>query len=106
LHAPIQDVAGFGYGLIHSDDGVRLSMFSENNELINAQVKLEKETENEKSIFYQCTWQETIDHLKQQITDLVVSIRVGNADLNYEKEDDLKYAGCLLALRLPESKNR
>ena len=104
LHAPIKNVAGFGYGLIHSDDGVRFSMFAENDDLIPAQVKLEKETKNQKSIYYDCTWQEAIDHLKQQVTDLVISIKAGNAELSYQKETDLKYAGCLLALRLPESK--
>ena len=107
LHAPIKDIAGLGYGLIHSDEGVKFSTLSRNDSFMikdRSQLNFEKEMAKEKSVFYDIQWQNALDYLQQEVTGLVESIKNGNAELQYEKEVDLQYAGCLLALRLPESK--
>ena len=107
LHAPIKDVAGLGYALVYSDDKVKFSSLSREEGIMlkdRSQLDFEKLSANEKSIYFECDWQEGISYLKQQITDLATDIKNGKAELRYQKEDDLKYVGCLLALRLPESK--
>jgi len=37
-----------------------------------------------------------------QVFELAQQIQQGFAPMVFDKEDDLKYAACLLALRLPE----
>ena len=56
-----------------------------------------------KEIVVQENWDETIHSLKQQVTNIVTGIKNGNAELSFQKEEQLKYAGCLLALRIPEA---
>ncbi len=86
LHADIDNVVGLGYGLINSDDGIKLSVLPKNKEIV-----------------VQENWDETIHSLKQQVTNIVTGIKNGNAELSFQKEEQLKYAGCLLALRIPEA---
>lgn len=110
LHAKVDDVAGLGYALIRSDDEVKFSSLSCEEHFKPTtdknQLDFEKLAEKEKSVFYGMCWQEALDYLKQQVTDLANSIKEGNAELSYQKETDLQYAGCLLALRLPEAKEQ
>ncbi len=71
-----------------------------------SQLDFDKLSSNQKSIFFGMSWQEALNYLQQQVTSLVESIKSGNAQLSYQKEQDLQYAGCLLALRLPEAKEQ
>lgn len=109
LHAVKEDVSGIGYGLLHSDDGVKISAIAaEEGVLLDARsVQLfAKMADKEGHEFYETTWQDLLGHLRQQVSDLANDIQLGGAQMAFDKETDIQYAHCLLALRLPEMKQQ
>ena len=108
-----QPVAGIGYGLLHSDDGVKLNVMVENEEFLGETMHKKhartrafkvfaKMAEDEKSDYYQTSWQDFLDHLKGQVLELASQIQQGAAPMVYDKAADIQYAEGYLALRVPE----
>lgn len=103
-------VAGIGYGLLHSDDGVKLNAVVEHEELLGEAMHknnrsltvFQKEAEKENSDYYQASWQDFLQHLKTQVIELAEQIQRGEAAMRFEKLTDLQYASGYLALRVPE----
>ena len=109
LHAITQDVSGIGYGILHSDDGVSISAIVEEADVLNKARTVQvfaKKAEKEGGEFFEVAWNDFLDHLKQQVQDLAVQIQRGEAPMVFEKEADIQYAYCKLALRLPEVKQQ
>ncbi|VAW49190.1 hypothetical protein MNBD_GAMMA04-396 [hydrothermal vent metagenome] len=52
------------------------------------------------------TWSDFLDPLKQQVLQLAEKIQQDQALMIFEKETDIQYAHCKLALRLPEVKQQ
>ena len=110
LFAMDDKVAGIGYGLLHSDDGVKLNAVVEHEELLGEVMHKKsrsltvfaKEAEKEQSDYYQASWQDFLDHLKTQVLELAEQIQRGEAAMRFEKISDLQYASGYLALRVPE----
>lgn len=98
-------VVGIGYGVLHSDDGVKLNaIVSEEGVLpkLRSITVFAKLAEKEGGAFFETTWEHFLEHLRVQVFELAQQIQQGFAPMVFDKEDDLKYAACLLALRLPE----
>ncbi len=107
LHAITQDVSGIGYGMLHSDDGVSISAIVEETDVLNKAHTVQvfaKKAEKEGGEFFDVAWNDFLDHLKQQVQILAEQIQQGQAPMVFEKETDIQYAHCKLALRLPEVK--
>ncbi|MDX1796937.1 MAG: hypothetical protein R3219_09440, partial [Hydrogenovibrio sp.] len=51
-------------------------------------------------------WEVFLAQLRQEVTQLAQSLQQGKAAAVYESEEDLRFAGSLLALRLPEVKRQ
>ncbi len=105
LLAVEQQVAGIGYGLLHSDDGVKLSAVVEDEEVLNKARTIKvfaKLTEKEGGEFYQVSWHEFLDHLKTQVLELAEQVQQGQAQMSFESLADIQYANGYLALRVPE----
>ena len=65
-----------------------------------------KMAEKEGHEFYETTWVHFLGHLRQQVSDLASDIQLGCAEMAFDKETDIQYANCKLALRLPEMKQQ
>ncbi|MDG6773992.1 PD-(D/E)XK nuclease family protein [Thiomicrorhabdus sp. ZW0627] len=105
LHTLEDSVAGIGYALLHSDDGVSLNALAAEDEVLSGgrSVKVfAKMAEKEGSDFYEVQWPDFLESLKQEVLDLAHSIQQGVADMRFDKPADIAYAASLLALRLPE----
>ncbi len=100
-------VAGIGYGILHSDDGVKLNaIVSEEGVLPKSRsiTVFAKLAEKEGGEFFETTWIHFLEHLKIQVLELAQQIQQGFAPMVFDEETDLQYAESLLALRLPEVK--
>ena len=105
LLAVEQSVAGIGYGLLHSDDGVRISAISEQKGTISAARSIQvfsRLAEKQGGDFYQVSWNDFLDHLKQQVIELADQVRQGRAEMSFASWKDIEYANGYLALRVPE----
>ncbi|WP_373020935.1 PD-(D/E)XK nuclease family protein [Thiomicrorhabdus sp.] len=105
LHTMDEAVAGIGYALLHSDDGVSLNALAAEDEVLSGgrSVKVfAKMAEKEGSDFYEVQWPDFLDSLRQEVLDLAHLIQQGVADMRFDKPVDVAYAASLLALRLPE----
>jgi len=109
LHAINEDVSGIGYGLLHSDDGVKISALVAEEEVLYKARSVQvfaKKSEKEGGEFYEVAWNDFLDSLKNQVLDLAQQIQQGDAPMVFDKETDIQYANGLLALRLPEVKRQ
>lgn len=112
LHAVTADVAGIGYAILHSDDGVKLSaIVAEEGVLPNPKgqrsvINFEAKSQKENDAFYEVAWDDFLDNLRQQVEELAGQIQQGYAPMLYERETDLQYAASKLALRLPEMRQQ
>lgn len=108
LHALEERVAGIGYGILHSDDGVSISAIVEEAEVLNNgySIQVFAKKAEKKGEFFEVAWNDFLDHLKQQVQVLAEQIQRGEAPVVFEKEADIQYAHCKLALRLPEVKQQ
>ena len=109
LHAVSDDVSGIGYGLLHSDDGVKISAIAAEDDVLLKARSIQvfaKMAEKEGHEFYETTWVHFLGHLRQQVSDLASDIQLGCAEMAFDKETDIQYANCKLALRLPEMKQQ
>lgn len=104
LHAVSEPVAGIGYSLLHSDDGVKLNALVEDEEILSSSRSIsvfaklaEKEGE-----FHQVAWNDFLESLRKEVLQLAQSIQRGEADMRFDKPADVAYAAGKLALRLPE----
>lgn len=108
LHALDTSVAGIGYGLLHSDDGVRLSALGETDEVfgeLSQQRSVQvfaRLAENPKHELYDVHWEDLLESLKQAVANLAQSVQQGEAQMRFDKPADLAYAAGYLALRVPE----
>ncbi len=106
-NAKNNNVAGIGYGILHSDEGVKFNaIVSEEGVLPKSRAitVFAKLAEKEEGEFFETTWVHFLEHLKSQVLELAQHIQQGFAPMVFDKEDDLQYAESLLALRLPEVK--
>lgn len=104
-----ENVAGLGYAILHSDDGVKINMVIDEAERLHAKKPakfnyfvFDKLAEKDDFEYAGWQWQDFLEQLKQEVNKLAISIQQGQAEMVFEDEKDLTYAGCLLALRLPE----
>ncbi|MDX1351847.1 MAG: PD-(D/E)XK nuclease family protein [Thiomicrorhabdus sp.] len=101
-----QDIAGIGYALLHSDDGVKISAVVEQEEVLISKSRtiqvFAKLAEKEGGDYYETTWNDFLDHLKQQVLELAQQIQQGQAQMTFTKPQDIEFAAGKLALRLPE----
>ncbi|MCF6254602.1 MAG: PD-(D/E)XK nuclease family protein, partial [Thiomicrorhabdus sp.] len=107
LHAIEHDISGIGYGLLHSDDGVSISALVDEEDVLYKARSVQvfaKKAEKEGGEFYEVAWNDFLEHLKEQVWMLAEQIQQGEAPMVFEKETDIQYANCQLALRLPEVK--
>jgi len=103
-------VSGLGYGLLHSDDGVKISAIAEDESVFDAKYgdklfsisAFSKLSEKEGGDFYEVAWTDFLASLRQEVLDLAASIQQGEADMTFDKSIDIAYAAGHLALRLPE----
>ena len=110
LHAVSDEISGIGYGLLHSDDGVKISAITAEDDVLYKDpysIKVfSKMAEKEGHEYYETTWVHFLGHLRQQVSDLASDIQLGCAEMAFDKETDIQYANCKLALRLPEMKQQ
>ncbi len=109
LHAVSDEISGIGYGLLHSDDGVKISAITAEDDVLLKARSIQvfaKMAEKEGHEFYETTWVHFLGHLRQQVFDLASDIQLGCAEMAFDKETDIQYANCKLALRLPEMKQQ
>ena len=105
LLAITQEVGGIGYALLHSDDGVKISAIVEeeavlhNNRSVQVFAKLAAKEDGE---YFETTWTDFLDSLKQQVIELAEQIQQGQAQMVFNKLADIEYAEGRLALRVPE----
>lgn len=103
LHQIADEIAGIGYGKLNSAEGLGWSFVTENGFVLRSDTKGETNwSEKPPKGFEEVSWQEFLDSLKKQVVDLAEDIAKGNAQMKFNKQTDLQYAGGLLALRLPE----
>lgn len=101
-----KDIGGIGYALLHSDDGVKINAVVEEEAVLIAKYRsiqvFSKMAEKEGGDYFETTWPEFLDHLKQQVLELAQQIQQGQAQMTFNKPQDIEYAAGKLALRLPE----
>ncbi|WP_024850553.1 PD-(D/E)XK nuclease family protein [Hydrogenovibrio kuenenii] len=98
------EVKGLGYGMIHSDDGVKFSVVAENEAFLPNKKATNFEALADKvGEFEGASWEAFLQHLKASVLALATSVQQGNADMLFAKPTDVQYAASLLALRLPEA---
>ena len=105
LHGVSENVSGIGYGLLHSDDGVKISSIVADEGVLQKARSIQvfaKMAEKEGNDYYETTWEHFLDHLRQQVLDLAQQIQQGHASMVFDSPADIQYANCHLALRLPE----
>jgi probable DNA repair protein len=101
----LRDIGGIGYGLLHSDDGVKLSALCESVDILpksRAISVFSELADKENGDYYQVAWGDFLEALRQQVLDLALQIKQGSAPMQFERLDDVQYAHGRLALRLPE----
>ena len=106
LLAVQQDIGGIGYALLHSDDGVKISAVVEEEDVLLSKSRsiqvFAKMAEKEGGDYYDASWSDFLDHLKQQVLELAQQIQQGQAQMTFTSVQDIEYAAGKLALRLPE----
>lgn len=105
LLAVSEEVSGIGYALLHSDDGVKISAIVEDEEVLTKSRTVQvfaKLAEKEDGEYYQTTWNDFLEHLKQQVVELAQQIQQGQAEMLFENLQAIQYAEGYLALRVPE----
>ncbi|WP_178863264.1 PD-(D/E)XK nuclease family protein [Thiomicrorhabdus cannonii] len=106
LHAMEEkSVAGIGYALLHSDDGVKLNALAAEEAVLaetRAVTVFSKLAEKEGGDYFEVRWEDFLDSLRQEVLDLARQIQQGVADMRFDKPADVAYAAGYLALRLPE----
>ncbi|MDG4812264.1 PD-(D/E)XK nuclease family protein [Hydrogenovibrio sp. 3SP14C1] len=105
LHAYHKAVAGLGYGILHSDDGVKFNTLISNEGVMlkdRSQMIFAKLAAKEGGDFEGMSWSDFLQALRDEVSALATQIQQGQAEMTFRKETDLTYAASLLALRLPE----
>lgn len=109
LTAPIEQVVGLGYGLIHADEKPKFSALVQEEDVLlkDRNVKLFSSlSDKEDQPFYELDWQAGLAYLTSQVEELALSIQQGDARLKINDEVAMSYSNSLLALRLPEAKEQ
>lgn len=112
LHAIQQNVAGLGYGILHSDDGAKFNLLLQEEGVLTeakadrSQIVFEKLADKEGGEFDGVHWTDFLDDLRAEVTDLAEAVQQGRAEMVYGRETDLVYTPSRLALRLPEVKQQ
>lgn len=106
LQAFTEEVAGLGYGILHSDEGVRFNSLLEDGSVLclKGQKEFASMAEKENGDFYGVAWDEFLQALRDEVTTLAETLQQGQAQMTFRREDHLRFAAGLLALRLPEVK--
>ncbi len=106
-------VAGLGYAILHSDDGVKLNVIVDDNERLHEKkpkglsyVVFDDLAEKDNFEYKGWQWQDFLSQLKKEVEAIAIAVQKGEAAMLYADEKDLAYAGCKLALRLPEVKGQ
>ncbi|MDG6778529.1 PD-(D/E)XK nuclease family protein [Thiomicrorhabdus sp. zzn3] len=104
LHAVSEPVAGIGYGLLHTDDGVKLNALVEEEEVLcsTRSITVFAKLAEKEGPFHQVAWNDFLQALRDEVLQLAQSIQRGEADMRFDKPADVAYAAGKLALRLPE----
>jgi len=100
-----EDVTGIGYALLHSDDGVKFSAVTQDEGALPKSRSVQifsKLAEKENGEYFESTWDEFLQHLRQQVLELAEQIQQGAAQMTFDKVGDVQYAAGYLALRMPE----
>jgi probable DNA repair protein len=106
----VDDVGALGYGILHSDDGVRVSALLADGgaiELTGRQIDVSTEAKKDGREDFDQAWYDALQSLKQQVWQLAEGIQQGEAAMCLmpgRSEKDLTYAASQLALRLPEAR--
>ena len=107
------DVAGLGYGILHSDDGVKMNVLLDQDErLVDKRTTgfslqtFDKISDKAEGEFSGWLWADFLQHLKDEVEKLALSVQQGEAAMVFEKDDDIKFAASYLALRVPEVKTQ
>ena len=109
LTAPIEQVVGLGYGLIHADEKPKFFALVQEEDVLlkDRNVKLFSSlSDKEDQPFYELDWQAGLEYLTSQVEELALSIQQGDARLKINDEVAMSYSNSLLALRLPEAKEQ
>lgn len=103
------EIAGLGYGLLHSDDGVKFqalmrdeTALGEHFAKLRSVILFEKQSQKEHSDFYQMSWSQMLQTLQLEVEDIAQAIQQAEAVMAFSKQTDLAYSPGILALRLPE----
>lgn len=108
LHAFAGDeVIGLGYGILHSDDGVKLDFVLAEDGILpksRSQKVFSQLASKANGAFEGLAWEDFIQALRDEVTDLASRLQQGDAAMTFRRESDLQYAAGGLALRLPEAK--
>lgn len=99
------DIAGLGYGILHSDDGVKLDMLVAESEILpSSRHAFSKLAEKSGGDYEGQAWVDFLQALQSEVDTLARSLQQGDAAMRYRDEAALAYAAGQLALRLPEVK--
>lgn len=109
--AEAADVIGLGYGILHSDDGVKFDVLVDQEQrLVDKKPKgfslkvFEKLSAKEGSEFEGWQWPDFLEHLKAEVEKLALQVQQGHAAMVFNNDTDIQYASSILALRVPEVK--
>lgn len=101
----LPDIAGLGYGILHSDDGVKLDMLVAEAEVLPMSRQVfSKLAEKSGGDYEGQAWADFLQALQSEVDALARSLQQGHAAMRYRDEAALAYAAGQLALRLPEVK--
>ncbi|WP_127470349.1 PD-(D/E)XK nuclease family protein [Thiomicrorhabdus aquaedulcis] len=101
----MNNIGGIGYGLLHSDDGAKISALCQAADILpdsRTITVFSKLADKEGGDYYQVAWSDFLDALREQVFTLALHIKQGVAPMQFDRLEDVQYAHGRLALRLPE----
>lgn len=109
--AEAANVIGLGYGILHSDDGVKIDVLLDQEERLGDKKTkgfslkvFEALSAKENHEFFGWQWSDFLEHLKAEVEKLARQVQQGHAAMVFGSELDIQYASSILALRVPEVK--
>lgn len=101
----LAEIAGLGYGILHSDDGVKLDVLVEEAEVLpECRQVFSKLAEKADGDFEGQAWSDFLTELQAEVDSLARSLQQGDATMAFRDESVFDFAAGKLALRLPEVK--
>ncbi|NCN44815.1 MAG: hypothetical protein GW843_07245 [Thiomicrospira sp.] len=102
----VDKIAGLGYGILHSDDGVKLDFVVAEEGMLPdkpRQKVFSQLSQKTGGDFEGQAWEDFLWGLREAVADLASQLQQGWAAMDYHNEQDVQYAAGRLALRLPEA---